>query len=170
VDTIQYWDIDWGDGETTHVDGSSLGGVQHTYMDEGAFTVTATCVDEDGTFSEDLNVDAKYRYNIELDATTKSEGDSGTFEGTIKENGQGVENVEVTIKVSKAEADAAGIELNDSSVEGSYYVRKVSSATLGGFKFSLHGDNLTSRKHVTVIFEVTGAKTKSDTYALHDRL
>jgi PKD repeat protein len=57
-DTITSWTITWGDGSVQTVTGNPSS-VSHTYMDgPGAYTVSATATDEDGTYNagNSLNV------------------------------------------------------------------------------------------------------------------
>lgn len=49
-DTISQWEITWGDGSAEIVSGNPSQ-VQHTYADDGQYTVSATATDEDGTFA-----------------------------------------------------------------------------------------------------------------------
>src|SRR5204863_4089054 len=49
-DTISSWKISWGDGNVQTVNGNP-NSVSHTFADNGAYTITATATDEDGTYS-----------------------------------------------------------------------------------------------------------------------
>jgi uncharacterized delta-60 repeat protein len=49
TDTIQYWTIDWGDGNTENVEGNPSS-VQHYYASSGNYSISATATDEDGTY------------------------------------------------------------------------------------------------------------------------
>jgi hypothetical protein len=49
-DAITSWFITWGDGTTQTINGDPSS-VTKTYVDNGAYTITATATDEDGTFS-----------------------------------------------------------------------------------------------------------------------
>jgi uncharacterized delta-60 repeat protein/RHS repeat-associated protein len=57
-DTIQQWDIDWGDGTDPDGDNNvgeivagNPSGVTHYYASTGNYTISATATDEDGTYS-----------------------------------------------------------------------------------------------------------------------
>ncbi|MAE64914.1 MAG: hypothetical protein CMJ18_11650 [Phycisphaeraceae bacterium] len=48
-DTLQSWLIDWGDGSVPQLFGGAAVRVTHLYVDDGAFTISATATDEEGT-------------------------------------------------------------------------------------------------------------------------
>ncbi len=49
-DTISSWKITWGDGTVQNVTGNPSF-ITHTFADNGAYSITATATDEDGTYS-----------------------------------------------------------------------------------------------------------------------
>ncbi|MCB1940265.1 MAG: hypothetical protein KDE64_13840, partial [Rhodocyclaceae bacterium] len=57
VDTVSGYTIDWGDGSTPTVV-ASLGDIDHTFADDGDYTITVTATDEDGnyTFTKPITV------------------------------------------------------------------------------------------------------------------
>ena len=57
VDTVSGYSIDWGDGSTPTVV-ASLGDIDHTFADDGDYTITVTATDEDGnyTFTKPITV------------------------------------------------------------------------------------------------------------------
>ena len=50
ADTISSWAVTWGDGTTQTVTGNPSS-VTHTYADNGAYTISASAADEDGTYA-----------------------------------------------------------------------------------------------------------------------
>ncbi len=51
-DTITQWSVDWGDG-TMEVLGDGAESATHAYVTAGAYNVTVTATDEDGSYDED---------------------------------------------------------------------------------------------------------------------
>src|SRR5205823_11829922 len=49
-DTISSWRINWGDGSVQSVNGNP-NSLTHTFADNGAYTITASATDEDGSYS-----------------------------------------------------------------------------------------------------------------------
>lgn len=50
TDTIQFWTIDWGDGQTQTVTGSPTA-ITHRYIESGVYNISGTATDEDGTYA-----------------------------------------------------------------------------------------------------------------------
>ncbi|HEV8607732.1 MAG TPA: PKD domain-containing protein [Tepidisphaeraceae bacterium] len=50
ADTVSSWTLNWGDGQTSPLAGSARS-ASHTYSTTGAFTITLTATDEDGSYS-----------------------------------------------------------------------------------------------------------------------
>ena len=76
-DTVSNWLISWGDGTNSAVTGNPAT-VGHTYADNGAYTITATATDEDGSYSSNsLSVTV-----TNVAPTASLNGAAGVNEGT----------------------------------------------------------------------------------------
>lgn len=78
-DTITGWVINWGDGSAAQAVAGNLASVTHTYLDNGAYTVSATATDEDGTYS----ATAKTVSVLNVAPTLTISGAASGFEGSL---------------------------------------------------------------------------------------
>ncbi|HEV7300726.1 MAG TPA: ELWxxDGT repeat protein [Tepidisphaeraceae bacterium] len=89
-DTVTSWTVDWGDGQTATFNGGLLS-LTHAYADNGAYAITGTATDEDGTYAfgpYNVNVRNAVPTNIATNGpATIDEGQSATFNGSFTDAG-----------------------------------------------------------------------------------
>jgi hypothetical protein len=93
ADTISQWVINWGDGSTQTVTGNPAN-ITHSYADQGAYSISATATDEDGSYS--ANTKSVTINNIAPTLTlggpsTGSEGTAYTL--TLSESDPGADTI-----------------------------------------------------------------------------
>jgi|GEM_PF-1839254 len=75
TDTVTSWLIDWGDGNSDLVNGSS-GSATHTFADNGVYNIIVTATDEDGSYQETKSVSVS-----NANPTALAEGNASVAEG-----------------------------------------------------------------------------------------